>query len=265
MSVTPNFFRAISLMAFAILPSVAMAQASESVRLVNAPPGKDGGNIGLVLIAGTEYQGSDERRTMVVPNLEYQWANGWFAGVRNGVGYNFSSDPSLQYGARVMVDFGRKESRSIALRGMGDIQTKANLGVFLNYSLSPEFMFTSGIRTGGNSSGSVLDLGFSYSTKLNEQMRLTAGAGVTWGNAEYMQTNFGVNSVQALRSGYRQYSPGAGVSDARLQLALSYKIAPQVTAIASVSSSMLSNEAKASPIVRKTNSVTGLLGVAYAF
>ena len=265
MSVTPKFFRAVSLMAFAILPSVAMAQASDSVRLTSAPPGKDGGNVGLALIVGKQYQGSDERRTMVVPNLEYQWANGWFAGVRNGVGYNFSSDPSLQYGARVTVDFGRKEDRSIVLKGMGDIETKAKLGAFLNYSLSPEFMFTSAIGIGGNGSGSVLDLGFSYSTKLSEQMRLSAGAGVKWGNAEYMQTNFGVNSAQALRSGYRQYSPGAGVSEARLQLALSYKVAPQTTVIATVSSSMLSNEAKSSPIVRKANSVTGLLGVAYAF
>lgn len=265
MPVTSKFFRAISVMAFAILPSAVMAQASDSVRLNSAPPGKDGGNIGLAVIIGKQYQGSDERRTMVLPNLEYQWANGWFAGVRNGVGYNFSKDPSLQYGARVTVDFGRKENRSIALKGMGDIQTKAKLGAFLNYSLSPEFMLTSGFRTGGSGSGSVLDLGFSYSTKLNEQMRLSAGAGLTWGNAEYMQTNFGVNSVQALRSGYRQYSPGAGISDARLQLALSYKVAPQTSVIASVSSSMLSSEAKSSPIVRKANSVTGLLGVAYAF
>ncbi len=265
MSFTPNFFRAISLLAFAILPSVAMAQASDSVRLISAPPGKDGGNVGLAVIAGKQYQGSDERRTMVVPFLEYQWANGWFAGVRNGVGYNFSKDPSLQYGPRLTLDFGRKEDRSIALKGMGDIQAKVNLGAFLNYSLSPEFMLTSSIRTGGNRSGSVLDLGFSYTNKLNEQMRLSASAGVTWGNAEYMHTNFGVSSAQALRSGYRQYSPGAGVSETRLQLALTYKVAPQTNMIAAISSSMLSSEAKSSPIVRKANSVTGLLGVAYAF
>ena len=83
----------------------ASAQAFDAVRLYGAKPGQDGGLIGLGFIGGTEYRGSDERKTTAVPLIDYQWANGWFAGTGNGVGYNFSKRTDLQYGARLTFGF----------------------------------------------------------------------------------------------------------------------------------------------------------------
>lgn len=57
------------------------AQGFEAVRLAPLPPGQDGGRAGVFFIAGTAYRGSEERRNLLLPAIDYQWANGWFAGM----------------------------------------------------------------------------------------------------------------------------------------------------------------------------------------
>ena len=87
------------------------------------PPGvTEGGVVGMALLAGKSYQGSDESRYRALPAIDYQWSNGFFAGVLNGVGYNASSTPFMAYGLRITADFGRKE-RGQALQGWLSVVT----------------------------------------------------------------------------------------------------------------------------------------------
>ena len=255
------------LASLAFLAPSASAQAFDSVRLFGAAPGKDGGRAGLAIIAGREYQGSDERRTMAVPLVEYQWANGWFAGSTNGVGYNFSKRQDMQYGARLTATFGREESRSLALRGMGDIDPRAEIGGFFNYAISREVSLSSSLRygSGQDRNGLLADLGLGYSTELSGDLRLGMGLAATLANANYMQSYFGVTPAQALRSGYATYKPGAGLRDVRANLSLTYWLNPKISATAGVSISMLSGDARNSPLVRQKSTTTGLLAVAYGF
>lgn len=251
----------------AFLAPSAFAQAFDTVRLHSAAPGKDGGRAGLAVIAGHEYQGSDKRRTMGVPLIEYQWANGWFAGSINGIGYNFSNRHDLQYGARLTAAFGREESRSPALRGMGDIDARAEFGGFFNYMVSKEVSLSSSLRygSGQDSNGLLADLGLGYSTELSSDLRLGLGVAATLANADYMQSYFGVTAAQATRSGYAMYTPGAALRDVRANLSLTYRITPKISATAGVSASMLSGDASDSPLVRQKSTTTGLLAVAYSY
>ena len=105
MNAANNRLKTITLAAgIALATPCAFAQAFDAVRLYGAAPGKDGGTAAAAVIAAYEYQGSDKRRTLVLPVLDYQWANGWFSGSTNGVGYNFSKSPQLQYGLRLTGD-----------------------------------------------------------------------------------------------------------------------------------------------------------------
>lgn len=243
------------------------AQAFDAVRLYGAAPGKDGGLAGAAVLAGTEYPGSDERRTLALPVLDYQWANGWFAGTTNGIGYNFSGSKGMQYGLRITADLGRKESRSSALRGMGDVDAKAEFGGFFNYALTPEISLTSSLRYGAGQEGKglVVDLGGAYSTQIAADWRLGLGAAVSVANTEYMQSYFGVTAAQATASGYRAYAPKAGVRNGRLNLSLTYTVTPRVSMTAGVSANSLLGDAADSPLVRKKTSVSGLLAASYAF
>ncbi len=267
LSSTPSLLASIVVVGATLAATSVHAQAFDAVRLYGAAPGKDGGLVGGAVLAGTEYQGSDERRTSALPVLDYQWANGWFAGTTNGIGYNFSGSNHMQYGLRLTVDLGRKENRSSALRGMGDVDVKAEFGGFFNYALTPDFSLTSSLRYGAGQEGNglVVDLGGAYSTQLDAQWRLGVGAGVSLANAEYLQSFFGVTAAQATASGYRASAPKAGVRNARINLALTCIATPRVSVTAGVSANTLLGDAADSPLVRKKTSVSGLLAAAYAF
>ena len=126
-----NLFRPLLAASILAAAGAAQAQAFDAVRMYGDPTGDGAGTAGLAAIAGYRYMGSDERRASVLPALEYRWKNGWFVGTTNGIGYKFSSDPSMQYGVRLTADFGRSESRSPVLAGMGDIKARPEIGGFL--------------------------------------------------------------------------------------------------------------------------------------
>jgi MipA family protein len=245
----------------------AFAQAFDAVRLSSAAPGQSGGSVAGAVIAAYEYQGSDQRRTLVLPILSYQWANGWFAGVTNGIGINFSGSSQMQYGLRLTADVGRKESRTNALRGMGDIDPAAEAGAFFNYFFPQGLFLTSSVRYGAavNNKGLVVDLGAGYSTAITPSWRLTAGTGITLTNARYMQSYFGVTNAQSAASGYAVYSAGAGARDLRANMALSYSIDQKTSVTAALSASSLLGDAKKSPLTRKRTSETAIVAITYAF
>jgi outer membrane scaffolding protein for murein synthesis (MipA/OmpV family) len=255
-----------TLAGLAMSPS-AHAQAFDAVRLYGAAPDKDGGNVGLALINGRKYSGSDERRTMLVPGLDYIWSNGWFAGTANGVGYNFSSQPFMSYGLRLTADFGRSESRSRFLKGMGNVDAAAEVGGFLNYSINRAFVLTSSLRYGAgvDRNGMLLDLGAVYSTEVAPRWRLGLGAATTYANASYQQSYFGVTSRQAITSGYAAYTPGAGLRDLRLNVSLAHGFSERVGVFAALSAGRLLGDAKSSPLTREASSMGLIAAVTYSF
>ena len=244
-----------------------MAQAFDTVRLYGAAPGSDGGLVGLGMVSGTKYRGSDERKSSVFPLVDYQWANGWFAGTGNGLGYNFSKRTDLQYGARLTADFGRKASDSSALNGMGDVDAKAEAGVFLNYAVAPTVILTSSLRAGSaqDSNGALLDLGAVYSVAVAPQWRVATGVATTVANASYLQSYFGVTAAQSAASGYTQYTPSAGIRDVRANISASYQWDARTSITTGLSVSALSDQAKKSPLVRQSETTSVIVALAYAF
>lgn len=246
---------------------LASAQAFDAVRLYGAAPGNDGGTLGAALISTRQYLGSDENRTLLYPLLDYQWKNGWFAGTTNGIGINLSKRPDLDYGLRLTADFGRAQSRSSALNGMGDIDAKLEFGGFFNYAVSPQTVLTSTLRygSGNNSRGLLVDVGAAYAHPLSAQWRLGLGVAATFANAEYLQSYFGVDAAQSLASGYAVHTPGVGLRDVRANLSLTYQLNPTTVITTAVSFSSLQGDAADSPLTRQRSSATGILAVSYGF
>jgi outer membrane scaffolding protein for murein synthesis (MipA/OmpV family) len=245
----------------------AQAQAFDVVRMYGDPSGSGQGTVGVAAILGYQYMGSDERRTVVLPALEYRWPSGWFAGTTNGVGYKFASAPNMQYGLRLTADLGRSESRSSVLTGMGDIKARPEFGGFFNFYFSPEFNLSSSLRygSGNDRKGAQLDLGAHYSVQLAPQWRTTIGVSTTFVNREYMQSRFGVTPEQALTSQNPAYSAGAGVRDVRTSASLTYFINSEWTVTGGVSLASLQGDAKNSPIVRERTPLSGLAALSYRF
>jgi len=245
----------------------AQAQAFDAVRLFAVPAGDGEGLVGLAVIAGHQYLGSDERKTMVLPALSYQWKNGWFAGVGNGIGYKFDSPPNMQYGLRVTVDLGRDANDAVALTGMGDIDVRPEVGGFFNYFITPEWFLTSSFRygSGNDRNGSQTDVGIGWSSQVAPQWRLGLGLAATYVNSKYMQAFYGVTAAQSASSGYAEYTPGAGWRDVRGSASLTYFFDAEWSLTGAITVRALQGDAKASPIVNEDLPVSGVLAISYKF
>ncbi len=253
--------------ALCVSAPAAFAQAFDVVRLLGAAPDRDSGRVGAVAIVGPKYMGSDETGALALPALDYQWRNGWFAGTGNGIGYNFSPTQETQYGLRVTADIGRRQSRSDALNGMGNVNPRPEVGGFLNYAINRQTVLTSSLRygAGNDSDGLVVDLGVAWSTSLAPMWRLGLGVTGTVVNSSYMQSYFGVTPAQSASSGYAAYTPGSGWRDVRANAALTWQINPRTVMSFGLSASTLLGSAKDSPLTLQTNALSGVVAVLYGF
>ncbi|MDH4376317.1 MAG: MipA/OmpV family protein [Ramlibacter sp.] len=240
---------------------------SDFYRRVLPPNVAQGGTVAIALVSGREYAGSDESRTRLLPGIEYQWSNGFFAGAMNGLGYNASTRRDMAYGLRLTADFGRSENRSPALQGLGDIEPRPTVGAFLNVSPGRGVRLNSSFRygSGNDRQGLVVDVGAGWGIPLSPQLLLGTSISTSWANAAHQQTYFGVDAAQASRSALASYTPGAGAKDVRVGASLVYLLTQEWSVLGSVSYTELLGSARVSPIVRQKASTSGTLGLAYRF
>jgi MipA family protein len=252
----------------AVLAPTQAQEIYDAVRLNAAPPGKDGGVFGGFVRTGKAFLGSEENKTIVLPIVDYQWSNGWFAGVSNGVGYNFSSDSSFQYGTRITFNMGRKvDDDKVALRGFKDIDPAVEFGLFANYSLTPELKLTSSFRAGSgvDNKGNIIDLGVAYLTKVAPDWRLNVSAYTSIVNKDYAQDFFGVTNAEATATGYKAFAPGSGVRDTRAKLGVVYTYNPSTYVSAGLEAGTLAGDFKDSPLTKKDNFASASLALTITF
>lgn len=123
--------------------------------------------LGLGVARLPEYEGADRFDVRALPFISYR-SGRFFAGTLSGVGYNLSNTPEIEFGPVLTYRFGRDESDSPRLRGLGDIDAGADVGAFLRWNAQP---FTLGARLerglGGNVRGTTLRLDAGYALAVN--------------------------------------------------------------------------------------------------
>lgn len=221
--------------------------------------------VGGALYNGPRYLGSDERRTLLLPVVNYRWGDGWFAGTGNGIGYEFSRQRGTRFGLRATFDPGRRESHSDALRGMGNISPHPEIGVYFNQALVQELQLTTSLRFGAAGTGLVGDIGLGTGFELGSGVALRVAALATLANGHYMQEFFGVSAGQAQSSGYPQTDAGAGVRDIRANLSLFWAVTPEWLASGTFVVRSLRGDARSSPLTRDATNVSALLSLSYRF
>jgi outer membrane protein len=97
------------------------------------------------------------------------------------------------------------------------------------------------------------------------RLTLTAGPGVTFANQRYMQTFFGIDALQASRSGYAQYTPQGGVALVGFSLGAGYELTSHWNIGAHVAAERLQGDAGRSPIVENKNQNVYAVFAVYKF
>ena len=262
----PRWSLKLMVSALACMSGTVWAQ-SDFYRRSLPPDASAGGVVGAAVLMGKAYPGSDESRVRALPSVDYHWANGWFAGVLNGVGYNASTRPDMAYGVRLTADFGREEKRSAVLQGLGDVEVRPQWGGFFNISPMRGLNLQSSLRygSGNDRDGLLLDVGAGTAWPLSPTWRVGAQMAATWANAAHQQAYFGVNASQSAASGLAVYQPGAGLHNVRASASVIYTPAPGWSVGASLTRTELQGDARQSPVVREAGSTTGMLTVGRRF
>jgi MipA family protein len=98
---------------------------------------------------------------------------------------------------------------------------------------------------------------------LRAGLRLTAGLTATVANTKAMQSQFGVDAVQSLRSGYAIYTPGSGLRDVSLQVGGMFDLGTNTMLMLGVHARSLMGDAVDSPLTRKRTSAGALATLSF--
>lgn len=242
----------------------ALPAAAQYQGLVSLPPVGPGDSrllVGGIALFRPAYQGSDDRNNMVLPLIDYQHKNGFFASTGTGIGYSFINTLVTQAGVRIIPQFGRKEDSSPDLRGMGDIDFGVEASAYWTQRLSINWTIGANARGGGR--GAELDLGARWDTAIAPTTRVSVFGYATAGNSKSQQTWYGVSPAQSFTSGYPVYSPGAGFRNLQAGVSMNHVFAKRWFVIGGLSVGRLIGDAADSPIVRDRTHVGGFVALAY--
>ncbi|MET1756341.1 MipA/OmpV family protein [Novosphingobium sp. RD2P27] len=176
--------------------------------------------IGVAPVLNPAWQGSKDMTLSVFPDLRVNYKDVIFASIPEGLGWNVVNENGWKAGPLAKVRFGRDEERggspflitggSDALLGLGDVDAAAELGGFVEKRVGP-WRGRLEVRRGfGGHEGVIADGAVSYQARSGRTI-INAGPRATVATKAYIDTYFGIDAVQAQRSGLPAYSPSGGL------------------------------------------------------
>lgn len=261
------------------LPAVALAQQPVA-KSATAPQGPAGDKkdwdirLGAGALYQPDYEGSDDYEVAPLPLVMISYKDLVFLrGPSLGVNAFTWQGPrptdKLQLGPLVRYQSGRDQDDNDDLRGMGDIDSGAELGAFLNYSAGP---WSAGMTVfqdiSGAHDGLTAKFAGGYRHSFGPKLRARAELSTTWANDDYTESFFGVSALQSQRSGMRRFQAEGGIKDVGLTLDLDYSLTENWGLTGRLGYKRLLGDAADSPLVEDRGSpdqlMTGLF-LSYKF
>lgn len=122
----------------------------------------------------------------------------------------------------------RRNSAAAGFPGLHDVSFDVDAGVFLQTWLLPDQLrFRTEIRQAlTNGSGLEVDSGIDWFRRLGDDWTLAIGPRLSFANAAYMKSYFGVSPGEAAASGLAAFHATPGLKSVGLTASISYQISP---------------------------------------
>ncbi|UZK68837.1 MipA/OmpV family protein [Sphingomonas sp. S1-29] len=237
----------------------------------------DGWNItvGVAPVLSPVWQGSSDMALSIFPDLRVNYKDVIFASIPDGLGWNAINSDGWKAGPLAKLRFGRDEERggspflitggSNALLGLGNVKAAAELGGFAEKRVGPWRGRVEVRRGFGGHEGVLADGSVAYQTRTGRTI-INFGPRATVASKGYIDRYFGIDAIQAQRSGLQSYAASGGL--------LSYGVGSTVIHPLNRRSALtlfsgldrLGEEAGDSPLVRERGRRTQFtLGLGYGF
>ncbi len=234
-------------------------------------PGVTNVRIGLGPVLSTDYEGSNHYDVRLAPLISLRYKdilqvdnNQIRLNIFGGTNAVFESS-SFRAGPTVKIDFGRDESTSPDLTGLGDIGTSFEVGGFASYTTGPlRYRVRARKDVGSGHEGYLADFDISLAVYRSKNLSVGSSIGTTWASSKYLQSFFGITATQATASGLTAYTPTSGFKDLSLSVGGEFKVTPSWAFIVNAGVERLMNKARNSPLVTVRGSPNQLSLGAYA-
>lgn len=238
------------------------------------------GFVGLGVAFKPDYEGSDDSEGTIAPFGRYNWASGRYVSLggtggsehaarlklnvltKDGGG-NFELGPLLQFRMK------RDDIDNNQVDNMRDVDSATEAGAFVGFksgNWSADLAFATDVSD--EHDGSLVYLNGGYKIPVNDKFDMKLGAHVTWADDDYMDTYFGVDVGNSIRSGLRVYRADGGIKDAGISVTGHYKINNTWGVAGNLGYTKMMNDAKDSPLVDRVGDdaqIAGVVAVTYRF
>lgn len=122
----------------------------------------------------------------------------------------------------------RRNSMAAGFPGLHSLSFDVDAGAFLQTWIVPDQLrFRTEVRQAlSNGSGLVVDAGVDWFKRLGDDWVLAVGPRLSFADASYMQSYYGVSPREAAASGLSAFNAGGGLKSVGLAASVSYQISP---------------------------------------
>lgn len=210
------------------------------------------------------YSGSDESAALPIFGLGIRSPGGFFLDTAHGLGWETEARGST-FRFYVGPSASRKDHKkgsegSNKLRGMGDIRSRAQVGMDAETQLGPVTLsatlvhaFKKGDGRDLGSAYTLFNLGADATVYEGPAGALSLALSGNFGDGNYMRTWYGVSERQSLRSGYRRYRPKGGLESVSLAATWALPLSKEWSWSVAAEARRLYGDAADSPIVKDRN------------
>lgn len=264
----------------AVRPVTLPGVGAELALPADPPPRRWAWVIGGSLNDGPTYSGSSTHALRVRPLWAVQYGNFRLStsGARSvmrfgdaaaapgsGASLQMVNTAAWKLGASLRLDGGRSASDDPSLAGLPEIRRTLRGRLQLEHRLGTHWSAGAGLSQDllGRGGGATASAGIGYGQRLGPATEGSVGVGTSWGNRTYLQTHYGVPAQASAASGYRPFSPGAGVVDLSVGASVTTALTPHWVAFAGAGGARLVGDAADSPLTRSATSWHVSVGLAY--
>jgi MipA family protein len=222
--------------------------------------------IGPGFYLAPQYPGASHLKLYPFPALDISWRDRIFSQGPDVLGVNVLSADNYHVGASLSFDFqSRTQSDDPHLHGLGNVDDGPKLRLFADYTL---WAFTGAVAVYqdicGDGQGTTATADLYMSLPLPGWL-FSVGPGLTWANAVYTRTLFGVSPEQSAASGLPQYAAGSGVRDLHVTFYATHDFSKHWVGSVDATLGRLEHYAAGSPVTERRRELTTFAALDYRF
>lgn len=256
------------------LACVAPAQAQQAD--TETPPTRY--LLGVAVVTQPEYDGASRRETKLKPLWAVKFGRvristsgaGSLLGFgreesAGGASTQFIDTEKVRVGLALRVDSGRNSSDASTTRGLPDVRRTLRARLYANYSLTKDLNIGATLSQDllGHHGGMTMSTDVGWRFYRSPTLQWTAGIGLSAGNAQNLNSYFGVPESAVAASGKPAYEPGAGLRDMHMGIGFIRPLNKHWIAYGSVGASRLLGPVADSPLVEKRTGSSAAIGLAW--